>query len=289
VKKISYLAILILGLGLIMLTMPDLADAKRMGGGKSFGSKPSNSQSYQKSTPPPSSPTQQAAPGAAGAAGAAGKGMFGGMFGGMLGGMLLGGLLGSLFFGGGFGPGLMDIVLIGGGLYLLFRFLRSRKPAMQTPAGSPPVQDAPAGAWDHMRTTQAPTGSSQIPMPAGFDADDFLAGAKAAYIHLQSAWDKRDLNALRQFTSDEVFAELETQAKDDPTPGKTDILMVETQLLEVKTEGNQTIATVLFDCMLREDSATAPAEQVREVWHFSRYDIGGKPNWVVEGIQQLER
>lgn len=285
-KKFSYLAILILGLGLIMLTAPDLADAKRMGGGKSFGSKPSYSDNYQKSTPSPSGPAQQAAPGAAGAAG---KGMFGGMFGGMLGGMLLGGLLGSLFFGGGFGPGLMDIVLIGGGLYLLYRFMRSRKPAMQTPAGTPPVQDAPSGAWDHMRTTQAATGSSHMTMPAGFDAEDFLAGAKAAYIRLQGAWDKRDLNDLRQFTSDDVFAEIEAQAKDDPTPGKTDILMVEAQLLEVKTVGNQTIATVLFDAMLREDSAAAPAEQVREAWHFSRYETGGNAHWVVEGIQQLER
>jgi len=57
----------------------------------------------------------------------------------------------------------------------------------------------------------------------------------------------------------------------------------------VKTVGNQTIATVLFDSMLREDSASAPAEQVREAWHFSRYESGGGSHWVVEGIQQLEK
>ncbi|MCK7503809.1 MAG: hypothetical protein MZV70_06640 [Desulfobacterales bacterium] len=59
-----------------------------------------------------------------------------GRWGGMLGGMLMGGLIGSLLFGGGHawgGPGLIDIALIGGGLFLLFRFLRSRREAPPRP------------------------------------------------------------------------------------------------------------------------------------------------------------
>jgi predicted lipid-binding transport protein (Tim44 family) len=52
------------------------------------------------------------------------------MLGGLLGGMLMGGLIGSLLFGGGFhGPTLIDLLLIGGGLFLLFRFLRSLQPS----------------------------------------------------------------------------------------------------------------------------------------------------------------
>lgn len=281
--KFSFLSAIILALGLILMNMPDLADAKRLGGGGSFGSKPSYSKSFQKTTPPASSPSQQAAPGASPMGGR-------GMFGGMLGGMLMGGLLGSLFFGGAFsGIGFMDILLIGGGLFLLMRFLRSRQPATQTAGNSGRVQDMPRGAWDTLRSTQSQTSSATNNFPAGFDSEEFLDGAKLAYTRLQAAWDARDLNDLRQFTSTEVFAEIESQAAADPTPGKTEILLLEAQLLEVKTVGNQTIATVLFDTMLREDSATAPAEQVREAWHFSRYETGGSTHWVVEGIQQLER
>lgn len=281
--KFSYLSAIILALGLILMTMPDLADARRLGGGGSFGSKPSYSKSFQKTSPPASSPSQQGAPGASPMGGR-------GMFGGMLGGMLMGGLLGSLFFGGAFsGIGFMDILLIGGGLFLLMRFLRSRQPATQTAGNSARVQDMPRNAWDTLRSTQSQTASATDNFPAGFDAKEFLDGAKLAYTRLQGAWDARDLNDLRQFTSTEVFAEIESQAAADPTPGKTEILLLEAQLLEVKTVGNQTIATVLFDTMLREDSATAPAEQVREAWHFSRYEAGGNTHWVVEGIQQLER
>jgi predicted lipid-binding transport protein (Tim44 family) len=214
----------------------------------------------------------------------------GGMLGGMLGGLLMGGLLGSLFFGGAFsGISFMDILLIGGGLFLLMRFLRSRQPAAQTASGPSQTHDMNRGAWDNLRTAQHHTSTSVPEYPAGFDAQEFLGGAKAAYTRLQSAWDARDLDDLRQFTSPEVFAEIQSQAEADPGPGKTEILFLEASLLEVKTVGNQTIATVLFDSMLREDSATAPAEQVREAWHFSRYESGGSSHWVVEGIQQLEK
>ncbi len=281
--KFSSLTAVILGLGLLLLTMPDLADAKRLGGGGSFGSKPSYSKSYQKPAGPSSTPTQQAAPGASPMGGR-------GMFGGMLGGMLMGGLLGSLLFGGGFsGISFIDILLIGGGLFLLFKFLRSRQPVPQTAGGPGRVHDMQRGAWDNLRSSQHQTASAAESYPPGFDAKEFLDGAKAAYTRMQASWDARDLDDLKQFTSAEVFAEIQAQAAADPGPGKTEILLLEARLLEVKTIGNQTIATVLFDAMLREDSASAPAGQVREAWHFSRYETGGGSHWVVEGIQQLEK
>ena len=40
----------------------------------------------------------------------------------------------------------------------------------------------------------------------------FLKGAKAAYTRLQASWDARDMEDLRHFTSQEVFAEVEAQA-----------------------------------------------------------------------------
>lgn len=274
---------LLLGLALVLLAMPDLADAKRLGGGGSFGSRPSYSKSFQKPATPPSAPTQQMAPGASPLGGR-------GLFGGLLGGMLMGGLLGSLFFGGPFsGISFIDILLIGGGLFLLFRFLRARQPAAQTAGGPGRVHDMNRGAWENLRSTQTRTAAPSPTVPAGFDTNEFLDGAKAAYTRLQGAWDKRDLDDLRQFTSPEVFAEIERQAVADPTPGRTEILLLEARLLEVRAIGNQTVATVLFDTMLREDDPSAPAGQVREAWHFSRYESGGNIHWVVEGIQQLEQ
>ncbi|GAB1410478.1 hypothetical protein MASR1M90_16320 [Desulfovibrionales bacterium] len=222
--------------------------------------------------------------------GASPMGGRGGMFGGLLGGMLMGGLLGSLFFGGPFsGLSFIDLLLVGGGLFLLFRFLRSRRPAMQTAGGY--GQQAPSmSGWDTLRSHPGATGAPSGPIlatPPGFDTEEFLHGAKTAYTALQSAWDRRDLDTIREFTSAEVFAEISAQIAADPTPGRTEILLLEAQLLDVRSLGNQTVATVLFTAMLREDGAASHAEQAREAWHFSRYETQGKLTWVVEGIQQV--
>ena len=54
-----------------------------------------------------------------------------------LAGFALGGLLGSMLFGGGMGGGigLMEILLIGGGIFLLFRMMKNRQ-AANVPAPS---------------------------------------------------------------------------------------------------------------------------------------------------------
>ena len=130
----------------------DVAEAGRMGGGKSFGSSPS----YQRSTPAPSasptspqvSPTQPSPlkPGASPAPSMMSR------WGGMLGGLVMGGLVGSLIFGGGRalgGPGLLDLLIIGGGLFLLYRFIRARRMATATPvvAGSMSFDRGPSHGW----------------------------------------------------------------------------------------------------------------------------------------------
>jgi predicted lipid-binding transport protein (Tim44 family) len=283
VKKFSLF--ILIALGLCLMRPPEMADAKRLGGGGSFGSRPSYSQKYSKPTAPSTPSAQPSAPSSP----LGGRGMFGGL----LGGMLMGGLLGSLFFGGGFhGPSLLDVVLIGGGLFLLFRFLRSRQPATYPASGpaSATRPTTPNAVWDTLRasnpSTPPPPPGPRI--PTGFDAEDFLAGAKAAYTRMQAAWDSRDLTDLRQFTSDEVYREIQAQAAADPKPGTTEILLLEARVLEARTIGNQTVATVLFDAMLREEAGADRAEQIREAWHFSRYETDGNTHWVVEGIQQLE-
>lgn len=148
----SFYACLSAVLVLVMLAFAyGEADAARIGGGRSFGGRPSMSQPYTK--PLPSNPSssfnqqtnrqsQQMANSAAPS-----RGLFGGM-GGMLGGLLAGSLLGSLLFGGGFnGGGFLDIILIGGLLFLAFKFFSRRRAATQG-AGQPN-----AGGFDSLRST----------------------------------------------------------------------------------------------------------------------------------------
>jgi len=310
-------------LTLAMLLMAvDLAEAKRVGGGKSFGSRDTYSKPYDKPAAPDrnsSTVNQQAAPnqpgGAAAAPGTPGTpgarpGMFGGM-GGMFGGLLMGGLIGSMLFGGGMGGGIgiLEILLLGGGLYLLFRLFAGRKTAHMRQAaaggerlayaapqyGAPAADRAPADrapdGWAALHATppvqDRPAGITAPVMPAGLDEAEFLAGVKALYSRLQASWDRRDLDDIRQFTSPEVFSEIARQAQEDPAPGKTEILMVEARVLEAASQGGQTVITVFFDVLLREDQSAGNPGQVREVWRISRDEKAVRPSWTLEGIQQL--
>jgi len=269
----------------LMLSWPELADAKRFGRGGSFGSKPSYSSGYNKPVTQTRDATgmkQQAAP-------TTGS-RFGGL-GGMFGGMLMGGLIGSMLFGGGFaGPGMLDILLLGLGGFLLFRFIRARRVATANSAPhaysgpGDPRQNASHGGWGQRlepRQEQTPV------MPHGLDEQEFLTGAKALYSRLQGSWDRRDLDDISQFTSPEVHGEITRQAAQDPGQGRTEILMLDARILEARAEGSETVISVLFDAMLREDDPDAPAGQVREVWHIRRDENALSPQWVLEGIQQL--
>lgn len=291
----ALLTALLFAASLLVVAAGD-ADAARFGGGRSFGSKPS----MQRSTP---APTQQKPPMANAAPSAAAQkpGLFGGM-GGMLGGLLAGTLIGSLLFGGGFhGGGIMDLLLIALALYLgfkLFARFRASKPA---PAGGPPnaapyeasapepmQRQSAADAWSTLSggsasQAAAPAGPS---VPLGFDVEEFLRGAKLAFNRLQASWDKRDINDIAQFTSDAVLKEVKAQFETDPTPGTTEVLLVNAQLLSVTEEEGQQTATVYFDVLLRETPRT-DTTQVREVWHFVR-PIHGTSTWKLDGIQQVE-
>lgn len=208
----------------------------------------------------------------------------------------MGGLIGSLLFGGGHaygGPGLLDLVLVGGGLFLLLRFLRAKRMAAESPSAAGPMSfdRGPSQGWGSSvyRPASEPVsaGVEQPRFPEGFDPEEFMKGAKAIYTRLQASWDKRDLEDIRQFASPEVFDEIRRQAQEDPNPGKTELLLINPRILEVRNLDGRTVASVLYDVMMRENRKET-TKQVRELWHFSR--DANKPDsfWILEGIQQVE-
>ena len=217
----------------------------------------------------------------------------------MLGGLLMGGLIGSLLFGGMHswgGPGFLDILIIGGLLFFLFRFLKARRMATQeagqasfsTGLDSREAWGSTGPGYGSVQGMPVPAASEEVSIPQGFDQEDFMKGAKAVYTRLQNAWDKRDLEDIRYFTSKEVWEEIHRQAQEDPHPGKTEILRVNARLLEVASSNSHTVASVLFDVMMRESKEEDMANEVREIWHFSKDDKDPKSFWVLEGIQQVE-
>jgi len=284
-SMLAFVAAIVLSVGVM-----DVAEAKRMGGGKSFGGKNSfnqPAQNRQQAAPANSnsSGTQQSAAQTQNAGQRAAMAGRGGMMG-MLGGLALGGLLGALFFGGAFeNINFMDVLIFGLIAFVLYKIFASRKRAAMSDAQPVTANYAPIDMADdsvkpvsHQQRSSAgfetdllfknktpgsasessavSSGEAFRPMPGvipkGFDSAGFVEGATAAYRRLQHAWDEGDLADLRQFTTDKVFGELQDQIRARSGENRTELLKVECELLEVREAGADTEATVLFDVLMRE-------------------------------------
>jgi len=282
------------------LLMPDIAEAKRFGGGKSFGKQ--YSMPRQAKAPAQSNQTparqQQAAPGQAAPRSGASRWL------GPLAGLAAGGLLASMFFGDGFeGFQVMDFLFIAAlvfGGVMLFKMFRNRAagPAVagagagrgyagaggQSPFGGMP---GGTGAASPGAIAAAPSsGAAASDAPAWFDDAGFVDGAKTHFIRLQAAWDQSDFRDIREYTSPQLFAEIkrEREALGD-APNYTEVVTLNAELLSVQRDGDQVVASVRFSGLIREEES-GTAKPLDEIWHVAHDWDSPNGDWLISGIQQ---
>lgn len=263
-----------------MLTVT--AEAKRMGGGGSIG--------QQRTMSPQASKAPAAAP--APAAPAAGNKWLG-----PLAGLAIGAGLGAMFAGGMGGLGgamggiLMALLAAGLVMFLVYRFRKSQtqQPAMQyagsgTSSYQPELKQQPFAGGSTATDVPLANGSSNI--PADFPTEAFLRSAKTSFIRLQAANDRKDLNDIREYTTPEMFAEISLQLQErGDAPQKTDVLTINTQIVEVVNEGDHAIASVRMSGQLSENNGTP--ESFDEIWHVQKNLRDEKAVWLLSGIQQV--
>lgn len=293
-KKLLSLLAVVLTLGLGTAHMD--AEAKRIGGGKSLGMQ-------RQATPPAKAPdaTPNAAPAAGAAAGAAAapKRSWMGPVAGLAAGLGLAALASHLGFGEEFANMLMIALLVMVALAVVGFIMRKRSAASQ---GGMAYAGAGAGAGgannafrmpaSPVQTGGAAAGGSMIGahlqgaqprIPADFDVAAFERNAKVNYIRLQAANDTGNLDDIRQFTSPEMFAELQMDIRDrNGATQHTDVLSLNAQVLEVAEEDALYVVSVRFTGELREDGVTSPVD---EIWHLTK-PRQGNGGWILAGIQQ---
>lgn len=129
-----------------------------------------------------------------------------------------------------------------------------------------------------------PRASAKPAIPPGVDTGALLRQAKATFIRMQKTWDKADANDLRQFTTPQVYAELQPQMQ-APGASVTEVVAIESELLGVETVGESYLATVRFSGQIRTAPGAA-AEPLAEVWNMSK-PVKGGGDWKLAGIGQL--
>ena len=134
-------------------------------------------------------------------------------------------------------------------------------------------------------------GTQSWGVPAGFDADGFLAACKTNFVTLQDAWDRSDISALRAMMTDEMLEQIKTQLADREShtgglANKTDVLRLDAQLLGIEELQDVYMASVEFSGMIREDVSAGPSP-FREVWNMTK-PRNGSAGWLVAGVQALQ-
>jgi predicted lipid-binding transport protein (Tim44 family) len=245
------------------------------------------------------------------------------MWKGVLGGALLGLGLGALFSHFGIGAGmasalssiLMILLLVFAVMFIVRMFRRkatpanpgfsgfNQNPAPATASGAPAAATPEIGSglnqgWQpnaYQGGYNQPTSNVSLNkqtaheawgVPPGFDTEAFLRHAKASFIRMQAAWDRGDLADLREFTSPEVFAELQLQIQErGGNQDFTEVVSIDAQLLGIETTDRDYLASVQFNGMIR-NAPGAPAEPYVEVWNLAK-PLSGNGGWVLAGIQQI--
>ncbi|MDX8404059.1 MAG: Tim44-like domain-containing protein [Mariprofundaceae bacterium] len=256
------------------------ADARRFGGGSSFG----KSRMFKQPTQPRATPRKTTP--ANSQKGSARTGMMG-----MIGGLAMGGLLGAMFFGGAFeGLNFFDILIFGGLLFILFKFL-GRK-----------TQDSRSMAFSGNQSGREQQhfglfgGSKNEPdsvqgkaITPDIDTKFFLDAAKSIFAQMQTAWDKKEMDEIRGFCTDEVANRIETEMSSlGEKTTQTEVATLNAEITDAWVESNLEWVAVHFTAMIeeQESGAETTTHEVQEHWIFQHNPDSDDPTWYLAGIQQ---
>ena len=304
-KSLTLLAVS--ALAAISLLGADIADARRLGGGRSLGTQ-RQSIAPPAATPAPttpgaaSNPVMPAQPGAAtaaarpptsaAAAAPSGASRWLGPIAGIAAGLGLAALMSHLGLSEMFGSLLLIGLVIIAAVVLVRMFLMRRTAPAAAGASyrsSAARASGPDGTTRFEPTWGGSTSTAPVTTPAfppGFNPEPFLQQAKLQFRRLQEAYDKGDRKALADVMTPEMFAEVSRDLDQRGSHTPTDVVALDAEILEVVTEGRQHVASVRFTGALREDGASE-AKPFVEVWNLAK-PVDGSSGWLLAGVQQEE-
>lgn len=309
-----FLTMIVLALLGTLLWLADDTFARVGSGGRSFGggsrgrtfSAPS-SPSRSVPPPPPGGGFTRSMPSPGGSS--FWRGVGGGLLGGMIGGMLFG--RPSYGYGGGFGGsgiGLIELLLLGGlGYFLYKRFIKPSTTGSQTPfsnvfgPGSTPPPPVPGSEYNPMVAQVDPISETFRIIrqtEPDFDPERFKEIAQDVFFRLQAAWMRRDLKPVLGLLGDQLKREYLSTIEDlnnRKLINKLENIAVrKIDILDAGIEGNEIYITLLFQANLLDytvhettgeivsGSNTEPVK-FEERWTFAR--PLNSTAWKLEGVQ----
>jgi predicted lipid-binding transport protein (Tim44 family) len=247
-----------------------------------------------------------------------------------LAGGVLGGFVGNMLFGGsghasapgaapgattGGGIGLMDIILIGGLLYFLMKYLKRRREQAAATASSgqfPARQSSEASDYALSTRQSLPDAGGQAAeqdrekglqqirsFDQSFSEADFKEAAQDIFFRIQAAWTNRSLEGAEQSITDEMAKYMAGEFASMKQKGQINrlenIAVRKVEIAEAWQESGKEYISVLFTANLLDYTVDEKSGEVvtgdrrnpikfEEFWTFSR-SIGER-SWALSAIQQ---
>ena len=277
---------------MVSVTITPIAEAKKFGGGKSFG------KSYKTAPAPKQQNTNTLGKDQATKSPSSSKK---GLMGGLLGGLLAGGLL-AAFFGGAFeGIQFMDILIMGLVAFVIFKLMKgllgakqgSMNQNKQQPAfgGSAPKFEQPnVHNFEQQPQTATQGGgfgaTNDVPnnFPPGFDQSAFINGAREHYRVLQGAWNHNQLETIQEYVSPSLFADLQQERAKLEGEQHTDVMYVDAEIVRADHDANKAQLSIQFSGRYR-DTVESVEENIEDIWHLERDLTAENAPWLIVGIQ----
>jgi predicted lipid-binding transport protein (Tim44 family) len=273
----------------VSVAIVPVADAKKFGGGRSFG------KSFKTAPAPKQQIKDTSTLNKYGTATPAKKGLMGGM----LGGLLAGGLIAAMFGGAFEGIQFFDILIMGVLLFIGFRLIRGLLMAkQQSMASHQPVNVGHHS--NHQNFEQTYTHNFEQPQPAsgfgsvgsdvphryppGFDQAAFISGAREHYRILQGAWNHNELDTIREYVSEELYQDLKAERDKLSAEQFTDVMYVDAQIVRADYDESRAQLSLQFSGRYR-DTNEAVEEEINDIWHLERDLTRQGTPWLIIGIQ----
>ncbi len=233
------------------------------------------------------------------------KGLAGGIAGGFLGSMLFSSLghAGVGGSGGGGGIGLIEILLLAGLGYLLYRMWKNRQ--LQTAGGAPSSGLGAGGStWQKQWAPQAGYGNNTGAFAQSLNPTSPITSEEASdiFFRIQAAWTRRDLGSVRHLLGSDISRTLDDDIsvlkRDQRINRLENISIRQVDVRESTQEAGEDLTRVRFVANLLdytvdessskvlEGSDTEPVK-FEEEWIFGRSSSNPSEAWKLVGIQQV--
>jgi predicted lipid-binding transport protein (Tim44 family) len=144
------------------------------------------------------------------------------------------------------------------------------------------ARQGPLGRWrNRLRSRRVAQGGLR---PG--EVDDFLVVARQSFVQMQAAWDRADLRALGQLTTEPLLQELRDQLEArGPAPNRTEVLSLDARLLSLEELREAYVASVEFSGVIREQLGERAAP-FRELWLLANFKAADR-GWRLARVQSL--